>query len=73
MPNTKTDNNGFATENADQLRDDAAKGGPMAGGGNPTSKHGIVSPYNADTQTQLAAKAAQKKKEKDDNKDCDCE
>lgn len=72
MPNTKTDNRGFATQNEDVLRDEGAKGGPAVGVGNPTDKHGISSPYNADIQTQIAAKAAKKKAEKED-KDCDCE
>lgn len=73
MPNTKTDNRGFATENEDIRRDEGAKGGPATGIGNATDKHGISSPYDADIQTQLAAKAAQKKKEKDEHKNCDCE
>lgn len=73
MPNTKTDNQGFSTENADKIRDESAKGGPMTEIGNPTNKHGISAPYDADIQTQLAAKAAQKKKEKDEHKNCDCE
>lgn len=64
MPNQNTDRNGFSTENADKQRDDAAKGGSVTGPGNPTSKHGIVSSYDMDTQTQLAAKAAKKKNNK---------
>ncbi|BAV08511.1 hypothetical protein SAMN05421788_11498 [Filimonas lacunae] len=72
MPNTKTDNRGFATENADISRDEGAKGGPAVGIGNPTDKHGISAPYDADLQTQIAAKAS-KKKNKDQHKEGDCE
>ncbi len=61
MPNNKTDNSGFSTENSDIERDEAAKGGPGVGLGIPDSKHGISHPYNADLQTQIAAKSHKKK------------
>lgn len=67
MPNPNTDNQGFATENADKQRDDSAKGGPMTGPGNADSKHGIVAPYDSDTQTQIAALGKKHKKEQDNN------
>lgn len=72
MPNTKTDNKGFSTENADQMRDETAKGGPMTGVGNPTDKHGISAPYDSDILTQLAVKSTSKKDEEQHN-NCDCE
>ncbi len=56
MPNEKTDNRGFAAENQDKERDQSAKGGPSAGLGNPDNKHGVSAPYDADIQTQIAAK-----------------
>ena len=70
MPNEKTDRQGFSTENADQARDTAAKGGPSAGLGNPDSKHGITKPYDEDLQAQIAAKGGHKKKnvDRDDDK-----
>lgn len=63
MPNTKTDNQGFSTENADKQRDDSAKGGAMTGPGTADSKHGVNAPYDADTQTQLAANSHKKNQE----------
>jgi hypothetical protein len=63
MPNEKTDRQGASTENADQQRDNAAKGGPMTGPGNPGSKHGVSKPYSEDLQTQIAAKGGNKKKD----------
>jgi hypothetical protein len=65
MPNEKTDRQGFSTENADQARDTAAKGGPSTGLGNPDSKHGISKPYDEDLQAQIAAKGGNKKKNVD--------
>jgi hypothetical protein len=62
MPNPKTDKPGFAAENQDQERDNAAKGGPSVGLGNPDDKHGVAAPYNSDTQSQIAAKGKKKKK-----------
>lgn len=61
MPNNKTDNRGFVTETPDVERDNAAKGGPGVGVGIPDDKHGISHPYNADLQTQIAAKSKKKK------------
>ena len=56
MPNRKTDSRGFATENADSERDNAAKGGPAIGTGIADGHHAVSSPYNEDLQTQIAAK-----------------
>lgn len=63
MPNEKTDNQGFSTINQDIERDNAAKGGPMTGPGNPDNKHGISKPYEEDLQSQIAAKGDKKKRE----------
>jgi hypothetical protein len=64
MPNEKTDKKGFASSEADQERDMAAKGGPSTSLGKADDKHRIVKPYNEDLQTQSAAKS---KHRKDDN------
>jgi hypothetical protein len=61
MPSKKTDSKGFATENADVQEDIGAKGGPAVGLGNPDAAHGISHPYDADLQTQIAAKGRKKK------------
>lgn len=68
MPNQKTDSRGFSTQQSDQERDNAAKGGPTTGVGNPGSKHGISQPYNEDLQTQIAAKGGKKNKENTNEK-----
>lgn len=68
MPNQKTDNKGFASENADEQEDIAAKGGPGVGLGNPDAKHPVIHPYDSDTQTQIAAKAAEKAGSADNNR-----
>jgi hypothetical protein len=73
MPNEKTDRQGFSTENADQARDTAAKGGPSVGLGNPDSKHGISAPYDEDLQAQIAAKGGHKKKDADRDDDKNAE
>lgn len=65
MPNPKTDQQGFSTENTDKQRDEAAKGGPVTGPGIPDSKHGVATPYEADTQSQIAANSKKGKKEDD--------
>jgi hypothetical protein len=62
MPNNKTDSKGFSTENADNERDNAAKGGPSIGAGRADSHHGISRPYDEDLQTQIAAKGRKNKK-----------
>jgi hypothetical protein len=62
MPNPKTDNSGFSTTNADEERDMGAKGGPSTSLGRPDDKHGVSTPYDADLQTQIAAKGKNKKK-----------
>lgn len=63
MPNQKTDKQGFSTLNQDQERDNAAKGGPMAGPGNADNQHGSHKPYDEDLQTQIAAKGGKKRTE----------
>lgn len=67
MPNTKVDQQGYSTVNADEERDMGAKGGPSTSLGSPDDKHGISHPYDEDIQTQLAAKSTQNKK-KENNK-----
>ena len=67
MSNRKTDSSGFATQNPDKQRDDAAKGGPVTGPGNPDNRHAVSSPYNEDLQTQIAAKGGKKKQDKKKN------
>ena len=64
MPNQKTDSRGFSTENGDKERDRCAKGGPSTGLGNPDGKHSVSHPYNADLQTQIAAKGGKKNNQK---------
>lgn len=72
MPNQKTDAKGYTAENQDKERDHAAKGGPATGLGNPDNHHGISSPYDADIQTQLAAKSTENNKNKEkDESGCD--
>jgi hypothetical protein len=71
MPNKKTDSKGFASMEADQERDMAAKGGPTTSLGKADGKHRVVSPYDEDLQTQIAAKSKHKQKEADDNIDED--
>jgi hypothetical protein len=62
MPNPKTDQSGFSTSNADEERDMGSKGGPTTSLGSPDNKHGISAPYDADLQTQIAAKNKKDKK-----------
>jgi len=69
MPNPKTDKKGFSTSNPDQERDIAGKGGPAIGEGIPDDKHNAPSPYDEDTQTQLAAKSAEQEKKDKRGKD----
>lgn len=61
------DNNDYYESTDDQKRDIAAKGVPTGGMGIPDDKHGIPHPYDADIQTQLAAKSTEKKKKKKEN------
>ena len=70
MPNEKTDRKGFASSEADQERDMAAKGGPSTSLGKSDDKHRVTKPYNEDLQTQIAAKRKHKKNKKtgDSNK-----
>jgi len=47
-----------------------AKGGPTTSLGKPDDKHGVSAPYDADLQTQIAAKGkGQKNKNKKDQPD----
>ncbi len=57
MPNEKTDSLGFSTENPDQQRDMAAKGGPTTTLGKADAKHVAPTPASSDTQTQIAAES----------------
>jgi hypothetical protein len=68
MPNPKTDSGGFSTENSDRERDMGAKGGPTTSLGSSDDHHTIAAPYDADLQTQLAAKGGKKDKEKGKDK-----
>ena len=70
MPNPKTDEGGYSTSNADKERDMAAKGGPATSLGQPDDRHGVSAPYDADLQSQMAAKGKHKKeKNKKDQPD----
>jgi hypothetical protein len=62
MADNKKDQNAYSTVNADEERDMAAKGGPTTTLGIADDKHGIAHPYDADIQTQLAAKSTANKK-----------
>lgn len=67
MPDPKTDNQGFASENADQERDKAPKGGPATGLGNPDNRHAAPKPYSDDLQTQIAAKGNKKQENEEED------
>ncbi|MFT3933644.1 MAG: hypothetical protein QM726_08530 [Chitinophagaceae bacterium] len=68
MPDNKTDNNNYGRQSNESERDLAAKGGPTTGLGNPDGKHPISKPYDADLQTQIAAKGKVKKeRQKEDS------
>lgn len=73
MPNEKTDPLGFATENADQQRDMAAKGGPTTTLGKADSNHSIATPATSDTQTEIAAESEDKKQDTKESMDTDAE
>jgi len=62
MADKKIDNNNYGRQSNESERDLAAKGGPVTGLGNPDAKHRISAPYDADLQTQIAAKGKNKKK-----------
>ena len=68
MPNEKTDRKGFASNESDQERDMAAKGGPSTSLGKSDDKHRVVKPYDEDLQTQIAAKGKHKKNNNSNNK-----
>jgi hypothetical protein len=67
MPNEKTDSKGFASQDADQERDMAAKGGPSTSLGKADDKHRVVAPYDEDLQTQIAAKGGKHRKDNNEN------
>jgi hypothetical protein len=67
MKDTKKDQQAYSPVNSDEQRDMGAKGGPTTSLGIPDDVHGVAHPYDADIQTQLAAKSTQKKK--DNNKE----
>ena len=62
MNDKKIDNNDYGRQSNESERDLAAKGGPASGLGNPDAKHNVQAPYDADLQTQIAAKGKNKKK-----------
>ncbi len=66
MPNEKTDSLGFSTENPDQQRDMAAKGGPTTTLGKANDKHVAPTPVNSDTQTEIAADADKTQSDSDE-------
>lgn len=63
MPENENNTNGYAARNDDEQEDMAAKGGPTTTLGQADAKHSIPHPYDDDTQTQLAAKSTEKKKD----------
>ena len=63
MATDKTDQQAYSTVNPDEERDMGAKGGPSTTLGIPDDAHGISRPYDADTQTQLAAASTGSKKD----------
>lgn len=65
MPNPNTDSKGYSTENLDENRDAAAKGGPTTTPGQSENKHAVPHPYTEDLQTQITAKGGKKKEEED--------
>ena len=73
MPNEKTDSLGFATENPDQQRDMAAKGGPTTTLGKADSKHVASTPASSDTRTEIAAESNDNKTDKATDMDTDAE
>ena len=71
MPNEKTDSLGFVTENADQQRDMAAKGGPTTTLGKADDKHVAPTSTSSDTQTQIAAESNDNKTDQSTDMDTD--
>lgn len=69
MPESEVNTNGYTGKNQDEERDMAAKGGPTTTLGNPSDKHGISAPYDADLQTQIAAKSTNKPDKKNDTEE----
>jgi len=67
MPNRKTDQMGYTTQDPEVERDIAGKGGPAIGTGIPDSDRDIPAPYGDDLQTQIAAKGKKKKENGDKN------
>ncbi|HTL07978.1 MAG TPA: hypothetical protein VL307_06960 [Chitinophagaceae bacterium] len=59
---TRMDNNNYGRQSSESERDLAAKGGPTTGLGNPDAKHSGAAPYDADLQTQIAARGSKNKK-----------
>ena len=73
MPNEKTDSLGFSTENADQQRDMAAKGGPTTTLGKADDKHVAPTSASSDTQTEITAESNDSKTDKATDRDTDDE
>ena len=64
MDNDRIDNNNYGRQSSESERDLAAKGGPTTGLGNPDGKHTGAAPYDADLQTQIAARGGKHNKNK---------
>ena len=73
MPNEKTDSLGFSTENSDQQRDMAAKGGPTTTLGKADDKHIAPTSGSSDTQTQITSESKENKTDKALDMDTDDE
>ena len=67
MLNRREDTNGYSAVNSDEERDMGAKGGPTTSLGIADDAHDVPHPYDADIQTQLAAKSTDNKNKKENN------
>ena len=61
MAERKPDSNNYWVQSNESAEDMAAKGGPSTGLGTPDARHPVSKPYDADLQTQIAAKGKIKK------------
>ena len=68
MADSKKDQRGYSTVNADEERDLGAKGGPTTSLGVADDAHDVPHPYDDDTQTQLAAKSTENKNKTGNNR-----
>jgi hypothetical protein len=67
MSDRREDTNGYSAVNSDEERDMGAKGGPTTSLGIADDAHDVPHPYDADIQTQLAAKSTANKNKKENN------